>query len=96
MAKAKKEKVVEDEIKEEQPTEILPEEVPFEAPISDVMEQGGIKNPVYIPDIPAQMIEQPKKETEIEFLERILYKQEDGGFGRHLHPMIKERIKLIS
>jgi len=61
---------------------------------------------IFIPDIPAQMVEekkqdlsvpeQPKGETEIQFLQRILHKQEEGGFGRHLNPMIIERIKSLS
>lgn len=57
------------------------------------------ENPIYIPDIPAQMIEpvvNDNKETETEFLLRILQIQEDGGFGRHLNGIIYERIKLIS
>lgn len=62
--------------------------------------------PTYIPDIPAQMIEpikedlsvpeQPKGETEIEFLRRILHKQHEGGFGRQLDDMINDRIKSLS
>lgn len=61
---------------------------------------------VFIPDTPAQMIEpvkqdisvpeQLKGENEIQFLQRILFIQEDGGFGRHLHTLIKERIKSLS
>jgi hypothetical protein len=61
---------------------------------------------IYIPDIPAQMVEekkldlyvpeQPKVETEIEFLQRILFIQENGGFGRHLNGIINERIKSLS
>jgi hypothetical protein len=66
---------------------------------------------VYIPDIPAQMDEvNPdnksttanaeikmvvKKSDEVEFLERILNIQEQGGFGRHLHDLIYERIKSL-
>lgn len=100
MAKAKKEKVVEEEIFEEQPTERLPEEIVFEVPLVDVMEQEGVKHPVFIPDFPAQMDnsvpEQPKGETEIQFLQRILYIQENGGFGRHLDKLINDRIKSIS
>lgn len=99
MAKAKKEKVVEEEIIEEKPTEKLPEKVIFEAPLSNVMEQGRIVHPVYVPDMPSQMDdsipENPKGETEIEFLQRVLHKQHDGGFGRHLDEMINERIKEL-
>ncbi len=61
---------------------------------------------IYIPDVPAQMIEEkkedisvpeePKGETEIEFLQRILFIQEDGGFGMHLHKLINNRIKSLS
>jgi len=95
MAKAKKEKPVEEEIISEQPIEQLPEEIELVAPVPDVMEQEGVKNPIYVPDIPAQMIEQPKKETEIEFLYRILQIQSDGGFGRHLDQLILQRIKSL-
>lgn len=37
----------------------------------------------------------PTKETELQFLERILHKQHGGGFGRHLDDMINERIKSL-
>lgn len=64
---------------------------------------------IYVPDIPAQMIEQieekkqdlpvpeqPTGETEIQFLQKILIIQEEGGFGRHLNGVIYERIKSLS
>jgi len=57
-----------------------------------------VKEPIpkiYIPDIPAQMVD-TVKETEVDFLYKILHIQEEGGFGRHLHPLIKERIKSLS
>lgn len=80
--------IQEEVFQEENVTEKLPEEVISETPI-------------YVPDIPAQMIdisvpEQPKGETEIQFLQRILNKQHDGGFGRHLDDMINERIKELN
>jgi len=93
MAKAKK--PVEEEIISEQLIEQLPEEIKVVDPVPDVMEQEGIKNPIYVPDIPAQMVEVPKKETEIEFLYRILQIQSDGGFGRHLDQLILQRIKSL-
>ena len=59
------------------------------------------KSSIYIPDIPAQMIdnskpEEPSGETETEFLLRILNIQYEGGFGRHLDRIITERIKSLS
>ncbi len=37
----------------------------------------------------------PPIETERQFLERILKFQHTGGWGKHLDPMIMERIKLL-
>jgi len=60
---------------------------------------------IYIPDIPAQIVteeplklqvSEPKKETEIQFLYKILQIQENGGFGRHLDRLILDRIKSLS
>lgn len=52
----------------------------------------------FIPDVPAQMedviVEEPML-TEVEFLNHILYLQDIGGWGKHLHPVIKERIKNL-
>lgn len=52
----------------------------------------------YIPDIPAQMLEEevPEESDEIQFLRRILNIQNDGGFGRHLDRLILDRIKSLS
>ena len=71
-----------------------------ELPVSEEMPK------IYIPDVPSQIIEvkkqddsvpeEPKGETEIEFLQRIMFIQEDGGFGRHLHQIILNRIKSLS
>lgn len=36
-----------------------------------------------------------KKETEVEFLSRILHIQKEGGFGTHLNEIIKARIKSL-
>lgn len=48
----------------------------------------------YIPEIPAQL--EVKEDTdEIRFLKNILHIQENGGFGRHLHGIINERIKEL-
>lgn len=67
-----------------------------------------VKEPIpkiYIPDIPAQIVteeplklqvSEPKKETEIQFLYKILQIQENGGFGRHLDRLILDRIKSLS
>ena len=64
--------------------------------------QSGIENPVYVPDIPAQMIEESRTiehtdvvESEVGFLKRILHIQHNGGFGRHLDDIINERIKML-
>lgn len=97
---AKKVKPIEEEIKEP----IIEATEETTAPII-VAEMPKI----FIPDIPAQIIEpieekkqdlsvpeQPTGETEIEFLQRILFIQEDGGFGRHLHQLINNRIKSLS
>lgn len=61
---------------------------------------------VFVPDVPAQVIEEKpaivavkvedKKLTEIEFLKIILHRQHEGGFGRHLDELINDRIKLLS
>lgn len=96
MAKGKKEKV--EEIQEEI-IETTNEETIVEEKVEEVVESEIPK--IYIPDIPAQMIdssipEQPKGETEIDFLQRILSIQEEGGFGRHLNGIIYERIKSLS
>lgn len=92
MAKPKKEKPVIENIDSQEPIEQLPEE-------TETMQQEGIVNPVYIPDIPAQMIVEEEKveeeSDEILFLLRILDIQESGGFGRHLHQLINERIKVL-
>jgi len=97
MAKKVKEVVVE-EVKEIEPTVEVIEETAAE-PIAEELEIPTI----YIPDIPAQMIETktsehetPTVETEIDFLQRILNIQENGGFGRHLNGIIYERIKSLS
>lgn len=53
---------------------------------------------VYVPDIPAQAVEVKKEKPdtdEILFLKRILQIQEEGGFGKHLHDIINERIKSL-
>lgn len=97
MARPKKvieEPIEQSEVKEEQQedviveTEVYKEEVP-------VLEQKGIVEPRYIPDIPAQMIEEEKESDEILFLRRVLKIQDDGGFGRHLNEIINERIKAL-
>lgn len=94
---AKKVKQIEEEIKE--PIVEAPEETG-----EHIIEAEMPK--IFIPDIPAQIIEtikedtsvpeQPIGETEIQFLERILRIQEEGGFGRHLNGIIYDRIKSLS
>lgn len=56
-----------------------------------------LEPPLYIPDIPAQMIVQEEKpeSDEILFLRHILKRNHDGGFGHHLDDEILERIKYL-
>lgn len=56
-----------------------------------------LEAPLYIPDIPAQMIVQEEKpeSDEILFLRHILKRNHDGGFGHHLDDEILERIKYL-
>lgn len=81
----------------------ITEEAPLETTtVTEVVE------PVYVPDVPAQMIEEPKEEKkvtpkkevsekdEVLFLKRILHIQHSGGFGRHLDDIIYDRIKELS
>lgn len=97
MAKAKK--VVEDNKEEtniEEPVNLSVSET--EVMAEEKNEEPILEKPVYIPDIPAQMIEPDSSneiETEVDFLLRILQIQEDGCFGRHLNKIIQDRIKLI-
>jgi len=51
---------------------------------------------IYIPDTPMQqeVVEIPESD-EILFLRRILFIQNDGGFGRHLNGIINERINSL-
>ncbi len=52
---------------------------------------------VEIPNVEVSVpISTPPKETEIEFLTRLMKIQEEGGFGRHLDHIIVERIKSLS
>lgn len=78
-------------------------------PKSEAIEKGLLKEEfTYIPDIPAQMIEEPVvtkaeidlaadtlESEEIIFLRKILKIQEEGCFGRHLNQLIYERIKEL-
>lgn len=70
-------------------------------------EQTGVTNPVITADIPAQLPEglstsvkeipaTDKESEEILFLRRILQIQDDGGWGKHLHAIIYDRIKELS
>jgi hypothetical protein len=61
--------------------EVIPETVVEAIPVKEV-----------VTSIP----QEPKGETEIEFLYRILSIQENGGFGRHLDKIIYDRIKSLS
>jgi len=73
-----------DETPEVQHTE--PEEAPYLMP----------EEPVYIPDMPAQMVKKDLPESdEILFLRRILKRNHEGGFGHHLDDEIAERINYL-
>lgn len=63
-------------------TEALPEEVLFEKPLSEISK-------------PVHVWGQSDKESEIDFLKRILRIQHTGCFGRHLDSIINERIKSL-
>lgn len=93
MAKAKKTKIEDEEIIEQHIMEDI-------EPTAEESEEGAVEKEmpkIYIPDIPAQMIvQEPKQETEIQFLYKILQIQENGGFGRHLDRLILDRIKSLS
>jgi len=77
------------------------EVIEVDMPISEAVSKGLVKeHPVYIPEIPAQIIdtsvtEKPTGETEIKFLERLLHIQHSGGWGRHLDEIINDRIKSL-
>lgn len=102
MAKASRKKIEEEII-----TEPIVETIE-ETEISPETEQETIKEePIFVPDIPAQVVEEVKVvevepvvnsgiESETEFLIRLMNYQNNGGWGRHLNPMIKERIELIN
>lgn len=95
---AKSKKVVEDNKEETNIDEpvILP--VPETEAVVEENEEPILEKPVYIPDIPAQMIEQDisnKTETEVDFLLRLLKIQHQGGWGRHLDDIINDRIKTL-
>lgn len=85
-----------------------------DSPVIDEMEES-INIPelkkdmpfIYIPDIPAQMIEVNEPvlseqvnvvniESETLFLTRLMEYQNNGGWGRHLNPMITERLKILN
>lgn len=70
--------------------------------------QKGIEEPVFVPEIPAQIKEEKEmpmaqivhsieqtESDEILLLRRILHIQHTGGFGRHLDEIIYERIKEL-
>ncbi len=101
MAKVKKvaeENIEQPDVIQEQP-EITNDDV-SENKEEEIIPETQVSEVINIPDIPAQMDnsvpDEPKGETEIEFLYRILHIQEDGGFGRHLNGIINERIKSLS
>lgn len=58
--------------------------------IEPITEEKG----VFIPDIPAQL-EEEKESDEILFLRNLLAIQDNGGWGKHLHPVILERINYL-
>lgn len=51
---------------------------------------------ITVKEVVTSIPQEPKGETEIEFLQRILFIQEQGGFGRHLDRLIYDRIKSLS
>lgn len=88
---ARPKKVVEPSVEQPEIKEEIIEEVVIKEEIepTPVFEQKGVTEPIYIPDIPAQMVEEEKESDEILFLRRLLKIQDDGGFGRHLNGIIK-------
>lgn len=87
----------EEEVKESTSLDVKEETTIESEKTSETKEE----EPVYIPDIPAQIIahsmpELPKGETEIEFLQRLLHIQHTGGWGKHLDEVINGRIKELS
>lgn len=111
MAKAKKEKQVEEENIKASTGEEYAEPLGVEKNIveDDVFKQKEIDTPVYVPEIPIQIIEdnvtatvsagfslQVKTEPETDeilFLRKILKIQSEGCFGRHLDKLINDKIK---
>ena len=100
MAKVKK--TITENITEEPPSVTLDE-------VQEITQEPEQKY-ISIPDIPAQMEEtveineqsanqvynEPKPDTdEVLFLKQILEIQEQGGFGKHLHDLIYDRIKSL-
>ncbi|HRH55222.1 MAG TPA: hypothetical protein PLN38_17955, partial [Chitinophagales bacterium] len=89
---AKSKKLIENT--EEQSSENILADKPVEEVLqNELSENIEESKPIYIPDIPAQIIDQPtdtKFETEVDFLIRILQIQEEGGFGRHLNKIIHD------
>ncbi len=80
--------------------ENIPEEVFSPENLEEKLpEEISIEEPIFIPDIPAQMDdsipETLKGESEKEFLTRLLNIQHEGGFGRHLDAIIYDRIKTL-
>jgi hypothetical protein len=94
--------------KSEVPQEVVIEETVLATEDNTVSEsttelEPSVTNFVHVPDIPAQMSDEQEfsliktlhKESEAEFLTRILHIQHEGGFGRHLDEIIKERINSL-
>jgi hypothetical protein len=101
MSKTKhKPTVVEPEVVSAEPESIL-EETTDQIAEEVVIEPEN--EPVYIPEIPAQMEEEvipvvnevKLVSDEIGFLQNILQIQRNGGFGRHLDGIINDRIKTL-
>lgn len=109
MSKPKTKKQEEIKVEEVIPTEtesIIEE--PAEPTIDEVEEPVAEEpeptiEPVYIPEIPAQMdevvspivVEEKPESDEVLFLQNILQIQRNGGFGRHLDGIINDRIKTL-
>lgn len=103
MAKAKKEKPVEpviDEVLDNSTDSLQVDFNDSEVPVIGEPENKPEveQHLIYVPDIPAQaisVIEEKPDTDEILFLKRIMQIQEEGGFGKHLHDIINERIKSL-
>lgn len=77
------------------PEEVVSESVPQETLEVEVLQEEVVEE-VATPIVEELIETSEPKLTETEFLQKILFIQKDGGFGRHLDAMIAERIKEIN